>query len=64
MENLTLEQIKEKYALKNKYLTYLTLAQSCYGSSDINLINKYVEYRTIGLKLKKEFEDKYEKRDN
>ncbi len=49
-----------KNTAKNRYLTYLTVAHSCYGSPDPDTFKKYVEFYSIGLKLKKEYEEKYE----
>jgi hypothetical protein len=61
MNNNKLDIDKEilKNNEKNTYITYLTLANSCYGSLDMS--DKFFEFYTIGLKLKKEYHDKYEK---
>ena len=52
-----------KKTLKKKYLTYLTLAESFYAMAGINTksLEKYVEFRSIGLQLKKEYEEIYGK---
>jgi hypothetical protein len=61
MNNTKLDIEKEilKNNEKNTYIAYLTLANSCYGSLD--MFDKFFEFYAIGVRLRSEYHEKYEK---